>query len=621
MKNITALLVTAFLCTALSAQKLLPMPANLQPAYKKGTRSLTGAPGPLYWQNTGQYELDVLFNPQTRLISGTVKINYLNSSPDTLKDILFKLYPNLYKKGSVRMMKLDAEDVTEGIRIEKIEIDGKQQDPAKLNIDGTNMNVKISPLKPKQSVNFLIQYSYTLNKSSHVRQGQVDEGAFFIAYFFPRIAVYNDTDGWNRHQYVGTQEFYNDFCNFSMNITVPAGYQVWATGDLTNTRDVLNQKYYDRLLKAERSDEFITIIDSADIAANDINANNGSNTWHFEAGNVPDVAFATSNHYMWQSSSLEVDKKTKRRTRVDAVFNRAHEDYFHVISDARKTVELMSYRFPKWPFPYNHISVFDGLDQMEYPMMVNDNPVTSRLEGITLTTHEIFHTMFPFYMGTNETKYAWMDEGWATLGEWLLCPMIDSTLQDDYGVAPTEMIAGTELDFPISTVTTQIGGPAYFVNAYPKPAFGYLFAKEILGDDLFFAGLHHYFRQWNGRHPLPYDFFYSMNAGSGKNLNWFWKRWFFDNTVPDIGIAKFVNGSRQKTLTIKNVGRKPVPVHVNITYKDGSMEKIYRSAAIWEKGNTSTIISFSSAKMVASISLGSLHVPDANKQDNEWKEK
>lgn len=618
MKNISAFLVFLLAGISASSQNNLPLPLNLQKAYQKGTRSISGAPGPKYWQNTGQYQIDVLFNPASRLLSGTVKINYLNNSPDTLNELLFKLYPNLYKKGSMRTMKISDEDANDGISIEKMEIDGTAMDAGKWNVDGTNMNVRIKPLLPKKSANITIQYFYTLNKNSHIRQGQVDEGAFFIAYFFPRIAVYNDTDGWNRQPYLGTQEFYNDFCNFSLNITVPAGYQVWATGDLTNAQEVLAPKFYNRLMQAEKTDAVIDIIDSADRVAADINAPGSNNTWHFEAGNVTDVAFASSNHYLWQSSSLQVDKSNKRRTRVDAVFNKAHEDYRYVIGDARKTVEFMSFGFPKWPFPYNHITVFDGLDQMEYPMMVNDNPVTSRFDGITLTTHEIFHTMFPFYMGINETKYAWMDEGWATLGEWLLSPMIDSTIEDDYGVAATSFMAGTELDFPVTTVTTQISGSAYFINAYPKPAMGYLFAKEILGDELFFKGLHQYFRQWNGRHPIPYDFFYSMNAGSGKNLNWFWKRWFFDNSYTDIGIVKFVSGTKSKTVSVKNIGGKPVPVHINVTYTDGSTEKIYKSAAVWEKGNSTSTITFSSNKTVETISLGSLHVPDANQADNSW---
>jgi hypothetical protein len=176
-----------------------------------------------------------------------------------------------------------------------------------------------------------------------------------------------------------------------------------------------------RLLKAEQVNDIVTVVDSTEFLTA-TTRNQAFNSWQFEADSVSDFVFACSDHYMWHSTSLVVDKKTNRRTRVDAVFNPKHKDYFTVINDARKTVEAMSYQFPKWPFPYPHETVFDGLDQMEYPMMVNDNPVEDHAESVELTDHEIFHTLFPFYMGINETKYAWMDEGWATIGEWIISP-------------------------------------------------------------------------------------------------------------------------------------------------------------------------------------------------------
>ncbi|MEI9958607.1 MAG: M1 family aminopeptidase [Ferruginibacter sp.] len=416
---------------------------------------------------------------------------------------------------------------------------------------------------------------------------------------------------------MGTQEFYNDFCDFTTNITVPAAYAVWATGDLKNASTVFNDKYVQRIKKAETGNDYINIIDSTDLNEGQITKGTTTNTWTFEAKNVTDAVFALSNHYLWQSSSLVVDKTTGRRTRVDAVFNPKHKDYFKVAEDAHKTVEAMSFTFPKWPYPYNHETVFDGLDQMEYPMMVNDNPVEDRAESIELTDHEIFHTMFPFYMGINETKYGWMDEGWATIGEWVISPLIDTTIVDEYGIVPVERTAGTEADMPIMTLTTQEYGTSMFINSYPKPAMGYLFVKDMLGDDLFYKALHNYIRNWNGKHPIPYDFFNSMNVGSGKNLNWFWKRWFFDDGVPDLAIAKVAG----KQITIQSKGEKPVPVDVTITYADGSTEKIHRSIAVWEKGNTTIQVTATSSKKIKTVELGSTYVPDVNKKDNVYEVK
>lgn len=621
MKKYLGAPLLLFMLQYTMAQTTLPIPLNIQRAYDKGTRSMNGKPGKNYWQNHASYDIAVNFQPSTRLVSGTEEIKYTNNSPDTLKTVVFKLYPNIYKKGSPRLMNIYGDDVTDGVQIEKILADEETIDAKKYHIDATNMMVKIKPLAPGQTIKFTIGFSYTLNKKSHIRTGEVADGAYFIAYYFPRIAVYDDIDGWNMNPYLGTQEFYNDFCHFKTSITVPGNYIVWATGDLKNAADLFESKYLQRILQAQTGDAVINIIDSNDVKTGGIVKPGNTHTWVFEADNVTDAVFALSNHYVWQSSSLVVDKATGHRTRVDAVFNPIHKDYFNVASDAHKTIEAMSYRFPKWPYPYSHETVFDGLDQMEYPMMVNDNPVEDRAESIELTTHEIFHTMFPFYMGINETKYGWMDEGWATIGEWLISPMIDSSIVDLYGVAPVENTAGNEIDMPIVTLTTQENGTAMFINSYPKPAMGYLFVKDMLGDDLFYKGLHNYFRNWAGKHPIPYDFFFSMNEGSGKNLDWFWKRWFFDDGVPDLAIAKVVEKRNKKQVTIQSKGAKPVPVDITVIYTDGSTQQFHQSIAVWEKGNTISQVNFTSPKKIKLVKLGSSHVPDINKKDNEMEVK
>jgi len=599
------------------AQKL-PIPVNIQSAYDKQTRSYDGKPGKNYWQNTADYDLKINFDPVTRLITGSEEISYTNNSPDTLRPIFFKLYPNLYKKGSIRLMPVKAVDLTDGVRISSLKINNTVIDSSRISIDGTNMIVPRSPIPPKQTVHFSITWSYTLNKGSHIRTGEIDPGADFVAYFFPRIAVYDDIDGWNRYQYNGVQEFYNDFCHFKAAITVPNNQVLWATGNLLNAKDVLSEKVYQRLQEAEKNDAIITIVDSTEFTTA-TNHGNTTNTWLYEASDVTDFVFACSDHYMWHSTSLVVDKSTGRRTRVDAVFNSKHKDYFTVINDARKTVEAMSYNFPKWPYPYPHETVFDGLDQMEYPMMVNDNPVEDHAESVELTDHEIFHTMFPFYMGINETKYAWMDEGWATIGEWIVSPIIDSTLVDEYGVKPTETNAGKETDLPIMTLSTETSA-AYFTNSYPKPAMGYLFVKDMLGDELFYKGLHYYFQQWHSKHPGPFDFFNCMNTGSGKDINWFWKKWFMENGIPDLSITKVV-ASGKPSIVITNKGGKPVPVDLAIDFTDGSRDTIHRSIGVWEKGNTSITVQLSTSKKLKKITLGSVHVPDSNKKDNVWQAK
>lgn len=610
--------IALFSLVFVSAQTTIPTPTNIQVTYDKKTRSQTGLPGENYWQNKADYTITVSFDPKTLLLKGSENIYYTNNSNDTLKVIEFKLYPNFFKKGSPRLMKVATDNVSDGISIENFMANNEKIDVKKINIDATNMTVRIPALYPKQSINFSVDFSFTLNEGSNFRTGKIDNGAYFLAYFFPRIAVYDDIDGWNKNQYLGTQEFYNDFCDFKMALTVPNDYMVWATGDLLNCNEVYQKTYCERINYAETNDEIKYIISSEDIKNGTITRKEkANNTWQFEAKNVTDIAIALSNHYVWQSSSIEVDRKTKRRTRVDAVYNEIHKDFEFVASDARKTVEAMSFSFPKWPFPYNHETVFDGLDQMEYPMMVNDNPIEDRAESIELTTHEIFHTMFPFYMGTNETKYGWMDEGWATIGEWIITPMIDNRFVDEYGIEPTSRAAGKEIDLPITTLTTQMNGETMFLNSYPKPAFAYLFIKDMLGDELFFKGLHYYIEKWNGKHPMPNDFFYYMNVGSGTDMNWFWKKWFFGTGILDLGI-KSVKGNQ---ITIENKGEKPLPIDLTITFEDGKVEKIHQSIIAWKKGNKTVLISTKSNNKIKRVDLGSTYVPDSNKANNSFEVK
>jgi hypothetical protein len=604
------------------AQRPLPLPRNLQAPYTKGTRAETGAPGPRYWQNTADYDLAVNFNPTTRLVSGTVDIKYVNNSPDSLKQIWFKLYPNLYQKGAPRSRTIAPEDVSDGVKIFNLTINGETFDVSKLTPDATNMPVTLRrALQAHQVATVRATYAYTLNKSSHQRTGEIEPGADFVAYFFPRIAVYDDLDGWNRVPYTGDQEFYNDFANFKAAVTVPKNFVVWATGDLANAPEVLAPKYAQRLRDAEQQDAVVSIISEDDAKRRDITAQADQNTWRFEAKNVTDFVFATADHYVWQSTSLVVDPATKRRTRVDAAYNPKHEDYKEVIQFSRKTVEAMSYTFPKWPFPYAHETVFDGLDQMEYPMMVNDNPTATREDAITLTDHEIFHTMFPFYMGINETKYGWMDEGWATIGEWLISGIIDPKLDDDYGVARYAAQAATENDLPITTLSTQQTGMPFFLNSYPKPGMGYLYVKDLLGDKLFTQALHTYITNWNGKHPMPYDFFNSMNTGAGRNLNWFWQRWFFDAGYPDLAIARVTKATAGYDIQVQAKGSKPVPVDLTITFADNTTQKIHRSIAVWETGANSVTVSVATKQPLKRVTLGSTLVPDSNPKDNVWEGK
>jgi hypothetical protein len=321
---------------------------------------------------------------------------------------------------------------------------------------------------------------------------------------------------------------------------------------------------------------------------------------------------------VWKASSIVVDPNTRRRTLVNTVFSPNHASYTSVVSYARKTVELMSYRFPAVPFPYPHITIVDGLDAMEYPMMVNNLPFKDKKEMIQFTAHEVFHSLFPFFVGTNETRYSFMDEGWATMTEFMFLPEIEPALDPTYDLSSINDYAGLSEDVPVMTPTPQLYGKARFADKDLKPALALYYLKEMLGDQLFLKGIKHYISGWAGKHPTPYDFFNAMNVATGRDLNWFWNSWYFIKAVPDLKIDKVINKGPMYTIQVSSPGNAVIPVHLSILYVDGSSELLARNVEVWTAGAKSVSIPFKAKGKVRKIVLGNGLDVDVNPGDNYW---
>ncbi len=598
----------------------LPVDRNTQIAYSKRTRDLNGLPGKAYWQNIGDYKIDISFDPTTRKVAGAVFIDYYNNSPDTLKILALKLYPNLYKGNAMRNTGISSSDLAEGMQISDLKVDGQAIDSKNQATRGTNMTIKGVQLMPLTKSSLSINFNYTLNKGSFTRTGQIDEGTFFIAYFFPRITVYDDIDGWNQYAYLGKEEFYNDYGNFKVAITVPGKYYVWATGDQTNRNEIYQQNIIDRITKAELHNDIVDIITKDDLKNGNILKNGETNTWKFKADEVTDFAFAVSRNYIWKSSSLIVDSISKRRTRVDAVYNPGHESYTPVVNYNRKTVNIISNTFPGIPFPYSHLTIVDGLDAMEYPMMVNNLPFEEPKDVVEFTAHEVFHTMFPFYVGTNETKYSFMDEGWATMSEFMFHSRIAPEVPLNYDLGSVNDFAGLAEDVPVMTPTTQLYGNARYADKDLKPALALWYVKDLIGEKKFAEATRYYIYTWAGKHPTPYDFFSCMNRGANIDLNWYWQKWYFDKAIPDLAISKVTTTNRNLLVTISNVGGAPVPIHLTIYFSNGEKQAVYRSIKVWQKANKFDLQIQGKAKIVK-ITLGDPYDADINPVDNSWSTK
>jgi len=612
------LLIIILMCFEWVMGQALPVERNMEQSYLNRTRNRSGAPGQNYWQNSADYNINLQFNPASGELKGIVNITYFNHSPDTLKTLLFKLYPNLYKSDAMRNTIIAQEDLSSGVQISHMQINERIIDSSGRTVRGTNMYIRKIQVLPGQKTSISIEYNYTLNRGSFMRTGQIDTGTFFIAYFFPRVAVYDDVDGWDEHNYSGKEEFYNDYGNFDVSISVPGNFRIWATGDLKNPAEVYEQEIVNRITEAERSDSITDVISVADMKKNNITKPNPINKWHFVANNVTDFAFAVSNNYIWKASSIVVDSNSKRRTRVDAVYNPLHTNYLPVVNYSRKTVALMSYHFPAIPFPYPHITIVDGLDAMEYPMMVNNLPFEEPKDVVEFTAHEVFHTLFPFYVGTNETKYSFMDEGPATMAEFMFHPMIAPGIKLEYDLSAINDYAGLAEDLPVLTPTPQLYGKTRYADKDLKPALALWYLEEMLGEKLFVSAMQSYIRLWAGKHPAPYDFFNCINSATAQNLDWFWKKWYVEKAIPDLSISKVSHTGTRYALTIKNRGGAAVPVHLTIFCKNGNIQVLNRNISVWANDKKELVLYITVKSEVQKIILGNAFDVDIHPDDNIW---
>ncbi|RQO75837.1 aminopeptidase [Pedobacter sp. KBW06] len=610
--------------TALRAQELY-LPRNIKAAYDKGTRSKDGKPGKQYWQNKGKYDLRIQVNPGTKLVEGTETIKYTNNSPDTLRQVAIRFVNNLHKPEAPRSGYVSKDFLTSGLDISAFEVDGQSYSLNTKNW-GTVEDVPLkSPLNPGQTAVFNISWAYPLSKESG-REGQLDSTTFFVAYAFPRISVYDDYNGWDQIPHTDRAEFYNDFNDYQLTVKAPKNYVVWATGDLQNPDEVLQPAYAARLKKSYNSEEIIAIANAEEMSKGQVTQQNEWNSWKFTANHITDMTFSLSNHYLWDAGSVIVDPKTNRRASVQSAYDAKAKDFAQATAWSKQALHWFSNNWPGIPYPFSKMTAVQGFADMEYPMMVNDSSTPDFEFSQFVLNHEIAHTYFPFYMGTNETRYAHMDEGWATTLEYLIgIEQLGKEKADDnykkFRVNRWIFDPSTEEDQPIISLSTQVSGVGYGNNAYVKPSLAYLALKDMLGDVAFKKYLHAYMDRWNGKHPIPWDFFYTLNDVSGQNLNWYWNNWFFSNNYIDLSINKVTNKGLAYQLALRNTGGFAVPFDVKLTYKDGSTELFHQTPALWKANQKAAVVSLNAKKAVSKIDINGGLFVDANPGDNTWKSK
>jgi hypothetical protein len=592
------------------------MPLNLREAVEKGFRTYDGKPGKNYVQNEVTYKIDAELLPKEGKVKGKVVINYKNNFPNALEKLVIRLYQDAFKKGVGRDFQINPADVHDGTIISDFKIDGKEIDlkSDKINRSGTLLFVKMdTPLNTGVNVIVEMNWEVKFPEISRVRMGKYSDSTLFIAYWYPQMSVYDDLQGWDEQNFTMNQEFYNNFADFDVKITAPEGFLIWATGELQNPAEVYSDEILKSFEKAKTSDEIVKIVTKETM--NSLKTQKGKNTFYYKAKYVPDFAFGAAIDYLWDASTMVVDNKTGRKALISAVYNEKSEDFYQVADISRQAIKYFSEDLPGVPYPYPSMTVFNGQGGMEFPMMVNDGSEPTYASTVGLTSHEIAHTYFPFFMGTNEVKYAFMDEGWAR--------MIPYKFQKEVGkynpialqMKGFDERAGREFEVPPMVPSIQLKGQTYRMAAYNRPALAYLFLQDMMGEDKFREAMQYYIAVWKGKHPNPFDFFNIMSSFYGEDLSWYFKSWFFNWDYPDLKL-KFEGGTEY---TVQNPGRLPLPVKIYLA--EGTFKKLvyYQPASIWKDGKTTIKVELETPDKMTWYQLGDESIPDVNRLDNVLK--
>ena len=623
-----ALAVALILLPAgIAAQQTSPLPAprNLKQAVAAGTRTLTGAPGPRYWQNHARYDINLVVNPPAPTVTGAEEIVYHNNSPDTLHHLGFKLINNIHKPGTARSRGAPPDFLTDGVQIDSFAVNGAAAPFPAGAMVFTSPRVNLpAPLLPGDSVHLAVRWHYDLAKGGG-REGIIDSTTFYLAYFYPEVAVYDDYQGWDDIEFNGRQEFYTDFNDYDLKVQAPAGYVVWATGELENPDKLLQPEPLAHYRASLTADTVIHIATRAQMLARQVTRADSTQVWHFTATDIPDVALGLSDHYDWDGTSVVVDDRAHRRVSVQSAYNQGTQDYPHMAEWVRHALDYFSHQWPGVPYPYPKMTAFQGYADMEYPMMINDAAEPDTATSRFIADHEIAHTYMPFYMGIDQTRWGFMDEGWATTFEYFIN-------RADMGAAWADSLFRTfrvsgwihdpspAEDVPIITPEDVLGASvSYAHNAYGKAALGYLALHDLLGDALFQRALHAYMATWHGKHPSPWDFFYSFNGASGRDLNWFWKAWYFEPSYIDLALLEPRHAAGGYTLTVRNVGGMPAPFDVVLTFADGSTRRMHQTPAVWEKNLETATVQLKTGKTLRSAKLEGGIWMDAAEGDNAWR--
>ncbi|MBF7091871.1 M1 family metallopeptidase [Flavobacterium sp. ALJ2] len=534
-------------------------------------RTASGAPGPAYYQQQADYKIDVELDDKNAKLTGSETITYSNNSPDNLEYLWLQLDQNQAKKHTQSTLaeseKISQVSAVEGFSKKYLK-DGLERgfnieyvkdakgNPMSYTINETMMRINLTtPLKAGEKISFSIKWWYNINnyRQDGGRSGyeffEKDKNRLYvIAQFYPRMAVYNDVEGWQNMQFWGGGEFALPFGDFDVNITVPADHVMEATGELMNRSEVFTPEQVKRYELAQKSyDKPVIIVTQAEAEATEKGFSEKKKTWKFSAKNVRDFGIATSRKFIYDAMAVKLGDKT---VMAASVYPKEANPLWEETSTRTVAHTLKSYSARTFDYPYPKAVSVSAEDQgMEYPMICwnygrpDENGVTSKemkngMIGVVI--HEVGHNFFPMIVNSDERQWSWMDEGLNSFLEYLAEQELDPNFPSRRGPAKNivpYMSGDQKFLEPImsnSETIHQFGN-----NACGKPATGLNILREVvMGRELFDYAFKIYANRWKFKHPTPEDFFRTMEDASAVDLDWFFRGWFYSTDFVDIGIKE-----------------------------------------------------------------------------------
>ena len=631
MRSLLPLIVAGLVAAPLPAQVDSSPFRRLEVPGPNVFRSPVGAPGAAYWQNRADYAIDASLDTLTHTVRGSARIRFTNNSPDTLGFVWLQLDQDIQAAGSINRSAPPPPLVFAGVPFE-MAVSGP---PGGFTIDSLRVNGSPATgyrydtmlrldlargLAPADTLQISLAFAFVIPENGAARMGR-DGRLYEVAQWYPRMVVYDDVNGWNTLPYTGAGEFYLEYGDFDVRLTVPASYLVAATGELGNGAQVLTAEQRSRLQRAMSQDEAVAVVTApeAGSAAARPASSTGTHTWHFTARNVRDFAWATAGNYQWDAQRVSLPDGGV--VLAQTFYRPGAANWAEAIRMAVHAVRSLS----RWhSYPYPQATVVEGpIAGMEYPMIffVPADPSRHSLSWVLI--HEVGHTWFPMMVGNDERRYPWMDEGfnsfidlYSVADYWQGDPHADSVLNGPLTSYGANAVAGREQ--PMITAPAQ-GHNVYWM-AYQKPALMLrLLREEVIGPEGFDAAFREFIRRWRFRHPQPADFFRTMENVSGRDLDWFWRGWVYSTARLDQAVDSVVARGGTTRVVLLNRGEMFMPAEVRLTWSDGTSETRRIPVDMWNYGRRHAFTIPANGKRLARVELDPRQAyPDIERSNNIW---